>query len=55
MPRNLKRRVGRADLHFITFTCYQRRALLGNPRARNVAVHLLGEVPADLVSRSWDT
>ena len=44
MPKNLKRRTGRGDLHFITFTCYQRRALLGSVRARSVAVKILGEV-----------
>lgn len=46
MPRNLKRWVGRGDLHFITFTCYQRRALLASARARNLAVRILGEVRA---------
>ncbi len=46
MPKNLKRWVGRGDLHFITFTCYQRRQFLGNVRARNLAVKLLGEVRA---------
>ena len=44
MPKNLKRYVGRGDLHFITFTCYQRRALLGNARTRNLAAKILGEV-----------
>jgi len=46
MPKGLKRRIGRGDLHFITFTCYQRRALLGSVRARNLAVKILGEVRA---------
>lgn len=44
MPRNLKRYVGRGDLHFITFTCYQRRHLLATPAARNLAVEILGKV-----------
>ncbi len=44
MPKNLKRIIGRGDLHFITFCCYQRRALLGTVRARNLAAKLLGEV-----------
>ena len=44
MPKNLKRFTGRGDLHFITFTCYQRRHLLGTLRARNLAVEILGEV-----------
>ena len=44
MPHNLKRRIGRGDLHFITFTCYQRRRLLDSARARNLAVKILGQV-----------
>jgi hypothetical protein len=40
MPKNLKRIVGRGDLHFITFCCYQRRALLASARARNQAVQI---------------
>jgi putative transposase len=46
MPKKLKRIIGRGDLHFITFCCYQRRALLGSVRARNLAVRALGEVRA---------
>ncbi|MGB8493853.1 MAG: hypothetical protein WCE53_05580 [Candidatus Acidiferrum sp.] len=46
MPKNLRRVTGRGDLHFITFCCYQRRALLGTIRARNLAVQILGEVRA---------
>jgi len=42
MPKNLKRVTGRGDLHFITFCCYQRRALLATMRARNLAVQILG-------------
>jgi putative transposase len=44
MPKNLKRSTGRKDLHFITFCCYQRRALLGSIRARNLVIRILGEV-----------
>ena len=44
MPRNLKRHYGRGDLHFITFSCYERRALLGSARSRNLFVKVLGEV-----------
>ena len=44
MPKRLKRLTGRGDLHFITFCCYQRRALLGTVRARNLAVKILEEV-----------
>lgn len=44
MPRNLRRHHGQGDLHFITFSCYQRRQLLGSVRARNLFVKMLGEV-----------
>ena len=44
MPRNLRRFYGRGDLHFITFTCYRRRALLGTAKARNAFVDALREV-----------
>ena len=36
MPKGLKRYYGRGDLHFVTFSCYQRRELLGTKRARNL-------------------
>ena len=44
MPRNLRRFYGRGDLHFITFSCYRRRALLGTAKARNAFVDALREV-----------
>lgn len=43
MPKNLKRYYGKGDLHFITFSCFRRLALLGTARARNVFVRALGE------------
>ncbi len=46
MPTNLSRVTGHGDLHFITFCCYQRRALLASPQARNFAVQILAEVRA---------
>ena len=46
MPTGLKRITGFGHLHFITFCCCQRRALLGSVRARNVAVQILREVRA---------
>src|SRR5271170_7759921 len=46
MPKGLKRITGFGHLHFITFCCYQRRALLSSVRARNVAARVLGEVRA---------
>jgi putative transposase len=46
MPKRLRRLTGQGDLHFITFCCYQRRALLGTVRARNAAVKALEEVRA---------
>jgi putative transposase len=44
MPQGLKRIVGRGDLHFITFCCYQRRRFLATARARNIALQVLREV-----------
>ena len=46
VSHGLKRITGRGDLHFITFTCYQRRNFLASARQRNVAVQILGEVRA---------
>jgi len=42
MPKGLKRYYGRGDLHFLTFSCYRRRQLLGTTRARNLFVKELG-------------
>jgi putative transposase len=44
MPRKIKRRHGRGDFHFITFSRYERRPLLATVRARNLFVKTLGEV-----------
>jgi putative transposase len=44
MPSGLKRHYGKGDLHFVTFSCYQRLPLLGTKRARNVFVHELEKV-----------
>jgi putative transposase len=41
MPRKLKRYHGRGDLHFITFSCYERRALLRTVRARDLFLKIL--------------
>jgi REP-associated tyrosine transposase len=46
MPKRLRRLVGQGDLHFITFCCYQRRALLVSARVRNLAVTILEELRA---------
>ena len=46
MPRNLKRYYGCGHLHFITFSCHRRFALLGTVRARNAFVQALNEVRA---------
>src|SRR5579862_8142276 len=46
MPKNLKRYYGLGHLHFITFSCYRRRGLLGTVRTRNVFVRALSEVRA---------
>jgi putative transposase len=44
MPKKLKRHYGKGDLHFITFSCYERRSLLSTVRARNLFTKVLGEV-----------
>jgi REP-associated tyrosine transposase len=44
MPKNLKRRYGRGDLHFLTFSCYRRLPLLGSAPARNLFLQTLGEI-----------
>lgn len=44
MPKGLKRYYGRGDLHFLTFSCYQRRALLTTQRARALFVRELARV-----------
>jgi putative transposase len=44
MPRKLKRYHGRGDLHFATFSCYERRALLGTVRARDIFLKILEQV-----------
>jgi putative transposase len=40
----LRRHYGRGDLHFVTFSCYRRRAFLGTRRARDRFVRILNEV-----------
>jgi len=44
MPKGLRRHYGQGDLHFITFSCYERRPVLQTVRARNLFVKMLGEV-----------
>ncbi len=44
----MKRHTGRRDLHFITFSCFERRPFLQGKRARNLFVKILGEVRARL-------
>jgi putative transposase len=44
MPKGLRRQYGRGDLHFITFSCYERRPMRQTVRARNLFVKVLGEV-----------
>src|SRR5215472_6184264 len=40
----LQRLYGRNDLHFVTFSCYRRRAYLGSVCARNRFVRILDQV-----------
>src|SRR5713226_6335643 len=44
MPKGLKRYYGQGQLHFITFSCYRRRPLLGTVHARNLFAKELGRV-----------
>ena len=44
MRNPLKRHYGQGDLHFVTFSCYRRRPLLGTPRARDIFVKILDEI-----------
>ena len=46
MRNPLQRFYGRGDLHFVTFSCYRRRPLLGSARARNCFVKMLEQVRA---------
>jgi putative transposase len=41
MPRNLHRFYGSGDLHFLTFSCYQRRPLLDTARCRDLFLQVL--------------
>jgi len=51
MPSGLKRYYGKGHLHFLTFSCYQRRPLLKTSRARNVFVQELNRVRNELQFR----
>ena len=44
MKNRLERRYGMGGLHFITFSCYRRKPLLGTNRARDVFLKILAEV-----------
>jgi putative transposase len=44
MPKNLKRRYGTTNLHFVTFSCYRRLPFLKTARARNVLLVVLDKV-----------
>lgn len=44
MPERLKRIYGLHHLHFITFSCYQRRPLLASAESRNILVDGLDQV-----------
>ena len=43
MPARLRRAYGTGYLHFITFSCYQRRPLLGAPQCRDLFLCILEE------------
>ena len=44
MPTGLKRYYGAGYLHYVTFSCYQRRAVLGTARRRDLLVEILEQV-----------
>jgi REP element-mobilizing transposase RayT len=44
MRNPLKRYYGQDDLHFVTFSCYRRRPLLGTPHARDCFLTVLDQV-----------
>jgi len=44
MPDGLRRFYGRGDFHFLTFSCYERRPLLGTKQARYLPVEELARV-----------
>ena len=44
MRNPLRRYYGRGDFHFVTFSCYRRRRLLGTRRARDRFVKILDQV-----------
>ena len=41
MTKNLVRYYGQGDLHFLTFSCYQRKPLLGPAESRDVFLNVL--------------
>src|SRR5260370_42061696 len=41
MPWGLKRYYGMGSLHFITWSCYRRKPLLGNPARRDLVLAVL--------------
>jgi REP-associated tyrosine transposase len=43
MPARLRRSYGTGYLHFITFSCHQRRTLLGAPQCRDLFLRILEE------------
>jgi hypothetical protein len=44
MPTNLHRYYGAGYLHFITTSCYRRRALLGTPQSRDLFLQVMERV-----------
>jgi len=44
MPTNLHRHYGAGYSHFITTSCYQRRPLLGTPRARDLFLEVMEQI-----------
>src|SRR5690242_20266232 len=51
MPRKLHRYHRRGDLHFVTFSCYERRTLLGRAYTRDLCLKILEQVRRKFQSR----
>lgn len=44
MPKALRRFYGAGELHFVTFSCYERQRLLGDPARRDLLLQILERV-----------
>lgn len=49
MPKKRKIYIGEGHYHYVTFSCYRRKKLLKDERAKQIVVHVLSKV-----IRNWD-